>query len=1001
MKQIYFRNILFVMSFLLVGMAKAQTVTGIVSDEMGPLPGANVSILGTNTGTTTDFDGVYTINNVPPDAVLLFSFVGFDSQEIPVNGRSTINVNLTQNASELDEIVLVGYGQTTVRDATGAVSSVKSEEFNQGIQTSPDQLLQGKVAGVQITAASGEPGAAANIRIRGTSSIRAGNDPLIVVDGVPLSGGGVSAGADVGFGRQSARNPLSFINSNDIASIDVLKDASSTAIYGSRGANGVILITTKTGRSGRAQISFNSSTQFSTISNTYDMISAEDYPNIASGVGNANPDLGARVDPLQSILRTGFTQQHDFSYGSGTETGNYRISLGLLDQEGIIKGTGQEKYTGNINLSQRAFNDVVTFRSNVIYSFIKDKGEAIADNVGAEGDLIASALRWNPTRPFNNEDGTFNQPSDNQRNPLALLEYYDDLTETSRVLANFSTTVNLFEGLDYKFNIGVDRSESSRRVAVSTLFNSNNTLNRGIATYEDNYNYSKLFEHTLSYNNNITDDLLLDAVVGYSFQSFEAKGDRIVGRDFSISDQTKYIKNIGYASTFQPTESSAYFNPSSELQSFFGRANFNYLSKYLLTATLRADGSSKFGENNQYGYFPSLGAAWRIVEEGFLPVAISELKLRGSWGITGNQEFPAGSSQTQFGPTGDGSAVQQVNVANPNLQWESTVQYGVGIDYGLFGNRITGSIDYFNRKTDDLLFRLPAIQPAPNVNFFTNFNDIQIINKGIEFSVNANLAETDDFSFDVSYNMAFLDNEINNVSSQFPIGIPTGEINGRSLTGQTGQLLYDNQPLFAFYLPIFEGYDANGAPMFRDTNGDGEINPNFDGPGGTSDRAFVGDPNPDITLGFALNARYKRLDFGANFNGAYGHQVFDNTAASLFYKGAVRAGDNATYAEADSGAASEGGGPFLSTKDLQSGDFLRLNNATVGYTFTPEDFNIDWMSSFRVYATGQNLFVITPYDGFDPEVNNNKSIDGVPSFGIDYNAYPRSRSFLIGFNANF
>lgn len=1002
MKQIIFRGFLFVATFLFCGMVNAQqTVTGTVTDETGPLPGATVAIKGTSTGTTTDFDGNYTLDNVPADATLVYSFVGYETQEVAVDGRTTIDVNLSTDASELEEVVLIGYGQTTVRDATGAVSSVKSDEFNKGINTSPDQLLQGRVAGVQITQASGEPGAAANIRVRGTSSIRAGNDPLIVVDGVPLSGGGVSPGSDVGLGRRGSSNPLAFINSSDIASIDILKDASATAIYGSRGANGVVLITTKSGRSGKPQVSLNSSFQVGKIANEYDLISADDYPGIATSVGNSEPDLGARVDPLGSILQTAFTQQHDFSYGSGGDTGNFRLSLGYLDQEGIIKGTGQEKYTGNINLTQRAFDDVVTFKSNIIYSYIKDDGEAVFENASAEGDLMSSALRWNPTRPFFNADGTYNQPSDNQRNPVAFLDYFEDMTETSRILTNLSATVTITEGLDYKFNVGLDRSESTRRTAISSDFNTNNTLGRGVASYEDNYNFNKLFEHTLSYNSEVTDNLKLDAVIGYAYGSFEAKGNRLIGRDFSIADQDKYLKDIGYAATFQPTETLAYFDPSSEIQSYFGRANLNYLSKYLLTATLRADGSSKFGKNNRYGYFPSVGVAWRLVEEGFLPEVFSEMKLRGSWGITGNQEFPAGSAQTQFGPTDDGSAIQQVNVANPDLQWESTEQIGIGIDFGLLNDRITGSLDYFNRKTNDLLFRLPAIQPAPNVNFWTNFDDIEIVNEGVEFSVNASVVDTEDWTFDVSYNMAFLDNKIQNVSNQFPIGIPTGEVNGRSLTGQRSQLLFDNQPLYAFYLPIFNGYDQNGAPTYVDVNGDGTINPNFDGPGRTSDRTFVGDPNPDITLGIGLNASYRNFDASANLNGAYGHQIYDNTNAALFYKAAVANGDNATYAEVNSNADAASGGPFLSTKDLQSGDFLRLNSASIGYTMDSEALAINWINSLRVYVAGQNLFVITPYDGFDPEVNVNKAIDGVPSFGIDYTSYPRSRSFTIGFNANF
>ena len=998
MKNKLLKKLLLPLALLFGSFIYAQSVTGTVSDASGPLPGVNVLVKGTSTGTVTDFDGNFQINANNGDT-LVFSYVGYLTQEVVVSG-TTVNVTLAEDTAQLDEVVVIGYGQTTVKDATGSIASVKSDDFNKGVVTTPDQLIQGRVAGVQVTSSSGEPGAAANIRVRGTSSIRAGNDPLYVVDGLPLSGGAATPGADVGIGRVSAKNPLSFLNSADIASIDVLKDASATAIYGSRGANGVIIITTKTGKSGKPQVSWSSSVQFSKIANKYDLISAADYPTVSSAVGNSASDEGARLDPLGAILQTAFTQQHDFSYGGGSDTSSYRLSLGYIDQEGILKNTGQEKYNISLNLKQKAFNDRVTFQTILLSSFYKDFGAAVADNVGAEGDVMASALKWNPTRPFYNTDGTFNQPSDNQRNPLALLDYYTDITETSRLLAYFSTTFNITEGLDYKFTIGADRSESKRRVGVSSDLNTNNTIGRGIAAVEYLQNFSKLFEHTLSYKKDLNEDLTLDAVVGYSFNANSSSGNRSTGRDFSISDQNKYIKDLGYASTFSPSEQSAFENPTSELQSFFGRANFNFKGKYLITGTLRADGSSKFGENKQYGYFPSVGAAWRLSEEDFIPETFSNLKLRLNWGITGNQEFAAGSAQTQFGPTDDGSGLQQTNVANPDLKWESTTQYGVGVDFGFFNGRLSGTIDYFYKETNDLLFRLPAIQPAPNVNYWTNFNDIKVENSGVEISLNSKIIQKEDFTFDASFNMSFLNNKIKNVSNQFPLGIITGQVSGRSLSGQNSQLLYDNQPLYAFYLPIFDGYDSSGNPTYKDVNGDGEINPNFDGPGTTSDRTFVGDPNPDFTIGIALNSSWKKFDFSANLNGAYGHQVFDNTQAALFYKGAVVSGENATYGAVNSDA-NPAGGPFLSTKDLKSGDFLRLSNLTVGYTLSSEDIKTDWIDSLRLYVTGQNLFVITPYDGFDPEVNKNKEVDGVPSFGIDYMAYPRSRGFLIGLNANF
>lgn len=999
MKRRLLKANLFLLAVFCFAFTQAQTVSGTVTDGELPLPGVNILVKGTSNGTITDFDGNYTLDNVLSDAILVFSFVGYGQQEIPVDGRQTIPVTLAVDAAALSEIVLIGYGSVRKKDATGAVESVKAEDFNKGVTTSPDQLLKGRVSGVQITSSSGEPGAGSNIRVRGTSSIRAGNDPLIVVDGVPLSGGAVSPSADV-FGGSSSTNALNFINSNDIASMDVLKDASATAIYGSRGANGVILITTKSGKSGEPQVTYSNSFSFSNIAEELDMISAEDYPGIATSLGNPNPDLGARVDPFNNILRSAFTQSHDFAYGGASETGNYRFSLGYLDQEGIIKNSGLEKYNATLNLSQNAFKDRVKFTITSIASFVREDRVPIGDAASAEGDLISSALKWNPTLSLFNTDGTLRQPGDNQRNPLALLEFYKDLTETTRILTNVGARVNIIEGLSYQVNLGVDHIKSDRRIGVSKDLFTNETIDRGVARIIGETNSNILFENTLTYDRSFNDNFKLNAIGGYSYQIFERRGQFATSRDFTVADPNTMIKNIGFGATFNPNEQGSFEDVKSELQSYFGRTNVTLYDKYILTATLRVDGSSKFGADEQYGYFPSFGAAWQIIKEGWLPDYFSDLKLRAGYGITGNQEFNAGASQTQFGPTPDGTGLQQINVGNNNLRWEETAQINLGVDFGFINDRFTGSVDYYYKETTDILFRLPAIQPAPNVNFWQNFNDVEIINKGIDLSLNGEIIQTPDFTFSLNYNMSFLDNEIRNVSNQFPLGIPTGAITGRSLTGQTGQLLFDDRALFSFYLPVFEGYDADGNPTFKDVNGDGVINPNFDGPGGSSDRTFVGDPNPDFTVGIQTNFGYKNWDLSAYFNGAYGAEIFDNTAASLFNKGAVASGENSTYRSVNTNAANNEG-PFLSTKDLKSGDFLRLNNLTLGYTFDSNQLNQSWIKSLRIFATGENLFVITPYDGFDPEVNINKGVDGVPSFGIDATAFPKSRSLVIGLSTNF
>lgn len=999
MKNSLRKGLLLFCAVLGFGMAHAQSVSGTVSDANGPLPGASVLVKGTTIGAQTDFDGNYSLSNVPANAVLVFSYVGFKTAEVAVGGRTTISITLEEDAQALEEVVLVGYGSVRKKDATGAVASVKAEDFNKGVTTSADQLLQGRVSGVQVTQSSGEPGAAANIRIRGTSSIRAGNDPLIVVDGVPLNAGAVTPGSG-GFGGSSSTNPLNFINSADIESIDVLKDASATAIYGSRGANGVVLITTKGGKSGKPQISYTSSYSFANISERLDVVDAKDYPTLAAAVGNSTPDLGARIDPFNNILQTAFTQTQDVSISGGSDTGNYRVSLGYLDQQGIIKNTGQEKYTANINITQNAFNNRVKFNINTITSFVRDDRAAIGDFASAEGDLISSALKWNPTLSLFNPDGSFLQPSDNQRNPLALIDFYKDLTETTRILTNFGASVKIIEGLSYKISVGIDHSKADRRVGVSKDLNTNEHFGRGRADLLTQTRSNILFENTLTYDKNFGDNYKLNFVGGYSYQRFENRGSFTTARDFSISDPNTMIKNVGFARTFNPSEQGSFEDPKNELQSYFGRANVTFFDKYLLTATLRVDGSSRFGSNEQYGYFPSVGAAWQIHKEGWLPDYVSDLKLRINYGITGNQEFPSGAAQTQFGPTADGAGLQQINVANKNLQWEETESAGVGIDFGFLNDRFTGSIDYYYKETTDILFRLPAIQPAPNVFFWQNFKDISIQNQGIDISLSGDIVQTKDFKFSLNYNMSFLDNRIVNVSRQFPIGIPTGAITGQSLSGQTGQLLFDDHALFSFYLPILEGYDGSGNPIYKDVNGDGIQNPNFDGPGGTSDRTFVGDPNPDFTVGIQANLNYKKWDMSAFFNGAYGAEIFDNTAAQLFNKGAIARGEN-TSTKSLKTTAPNNEGPILSNKDLKSGDFLRLNNLTLGYTFDSAQLKQSWINSVRVSVTGQNLFVITPYDGFDPEVNVNKNVDGVPSFGIDSTTFPRSTSVVFGLTANF
>ncbi|MFL1012645.1 SusC/RagA family TonB-linked outer membrane protein [Flavisericum labens] len=997
--------------FLLLGgsIVYAQTVTvkGVVSDASGPLPGVNIVVKGTTTGTQTDFDGLYTLEDIASNAVIVYSFLGYQTQEVSVDGRTTINVTLAEDAAQLDEVVIVGYGSVRKQDATGAVDVVNTEDFNKGVTTSPEQLLQGRSAGVQVTTSSGEPGAGASIRIRGASSVRSGNDPLYVIDGVPFNNDSNSAGSSSGelSGNTSAKNPLNFINSNDIASISILKDASATAIYGSRAANGVIIITTKSGKRGEGKLNYSFTTTTSSVAREFDLLDASAFTS-----ANPSANQGGSVNAFDEISRNALTTEHNLSYSGGSESGKYRVSLGLLNQEGVIENTGLDKYTLNTNISQKFFDDVVELSASLTASQIESEATALSESIGAEGDLMLSALKWNPTQSFFNPDGTYFQNSNNQRNPLAFLDYFSDNTETTKLFGNVKASLKFTDYLKYQFTFGFDRTNTFRGLAASRLLLTNVTDGRGYASTQNARYTNQLFTNTLSFNKDVSENLNIDAVIGHTYEEYRGTGENVTLRDFDFDDQNFYLQNIFAANTVERNDrSSISYDPVNRLvgfvpislQSFFARGIFNIQSKYILTATVRADGSSRFGADNKYGYFPSFALAWKIHEEDFLPEAFSELKFRAGWGQTGNQQFNAEAAREVFAPQ-DGGGVTRLNIGNSDLKWETTTQLNVGFDFGFIDNRLTGSIDYFRKNTDDLLFRVPVAQPGPVGSFsWANFSD-EIINSGIEIGLNYQAIDEEDFSLEVGGNISFLKNEINGKEAFANFGTPTGGAAGQGLSGENLQLLYDGQPLYAFYLPVFEGFDSSGTPQYADSNGDGTVDTNFDQPGGQSDRVFAGDPNPNMNIGLYVRGNYKDWDFAVNGYGAYGHEIYNNTANALFSQSALNRGENVITSVVGNGE-DPGSSPIVSTRFLESGDFFRLSNASVGYTFNSEKLGKlgKYVSSARLFLTGQNLFIITPYSGFDPEVNTNRQVNGVPSFGIEYSGYPRARSFSFGVNLNF
>lgn len=956
-----------------------REVTGTVTDaESGePLIGANILVVGTSTGTITDFDGNYSIN-VPAGATTLeFSYTGFSSQRVEIGNQSVINVSLSAG-QVLDEVVVVGYGTVKKSDLTGSVASVKEEDFNKGVFTAPDQLIQGKVAGVQILNNSGQPGGESTVRIRGNSSVRAGNQPLYVIDGVPLDGRtprpGVS-GPEIG--QTPGANPLNFINPADIASIEVLKDASATAIYGSRGANGVIIVTTKKGKSGDPRIDFGLSAGASSVLKTYDVLTGDEYRQALQEYGLTGGDFGGSEDAQDAILRTGMTQNYNFSISGGSDNGNYRVSASYLDQDGIIDESGIKKYTGSINGTYKFLNSKrLSVDFNLLASQITENIAPVTTSAGFVGSLVGQALQWNPTRPLLNPDGSFNfDKGSTTVNPLAMLAAYDDINNLTNILGSISPSFKLADGLEYRFLYSINHGVGVRRSQIKSFINIQGVEDRGWANVANANLTTQQFTHTLSYNKDLSTAISLNAVVGYEYQKFDNRGFSMTAQDF-ISDDIDFTNAI-QNSTTSTRNVSSYADPIAELQSYFGRANFNISDKYLLTATVRADGSSKFGENNRYGVFPSFAFAWNLTNEDFLAGGpFDQLKLRLGWGQTGNQEFPAGSAQERFGLGGNG-ALSQENVANPDLKWETSTTINAGIDFALFDYKLSGSVEYFNRKGEDILFNFQAIQPAPATRYWINLPG-EVTNSGIEVALNAFIIEREGLSWQLGANASFLTNELQNYNGPTVL---TGTLFGQGISNATSQQLANGQPLNSFFLREWNGLDDQG---FDDLTDDGNT------------LFFVGDPNPNVLLGISTSLSVDKFSLLLNFNGAMGHDLYNNTSNTVLPIGNLGSRNIDANLVGTGEAIANSIKP--SSRYLEAGDYLKLANATLSYDLG----NIsDVVKNVRLYLTGQNLLVFTNYTGFDPEVNTVNERDGVPSNGIEYTPYPSARTILFGANFSF
>ena len=979
MKNSLLKSLFMFLTVLFTGFAYSQDVSGTVSDSSGPLPGASVVVKGTNNTASTDLNGKYAIKNAGANAVLVFSYIGLTTQEVAVGSKSVVNVVLKDDQKELKEVVVIGYGSVKKKDATGAIDQISSKQFDNVASVSPAQLLRGKVAGLQVTSSSGEPGAGLSLRVRGASSFRSGSNALIVVDGVPLDGGNISSGtSDGGLGSSSSRNPLNFINQNDIESISVLKDASSTAIYGSRGANGVIMITTKKSKSKTPELTYSTSLSIGSYKkNNFELLDGAGF------VGAGGTNKGGSYNWEDAILRRTISTNHDVSFSKSTENSSTRLSFGMNNSDGIVKNTGIDKYSATLYNSNDFFDGKLKVEARVSYTNLNDKATLTSNNVGYIGNVIASALYWNPTLNTTTPTGDYTFVSDNYLNPNQLLDGYYDRAKTNKLIGSINTTLKLTSNLKCKLLFGVENSTSNRKNQLLPSVNVNGItnaaggviINGGFAEIQNQDNFNKTFENTLNYNKSISKNFDLDLIGGYSYYDYNASGSSLFAKNFNPT-QLLLVDNIEgvIGSNVRPGS----FKNRTEIQSFFGRVNVTLYQNLLFTGTIRYDGSSKLGDSYKYGNFSSAGVAYKLVndKEGML----NNLKIRGSYGITGNSEFLVNSAIDKVVYTNGGQSYE--NAYNPDLKWETTTSYGVGLDFELLKNKLTGSVDYFNRDTKDLIYGVPAAaaQPYPYQPKFKNFNQGVLNGKGFEVTLNYNVISNENFKWDVSGNMSTLKTEIKDFPDYFIQ--KTAELNGPGLTNAFSQQFQNGQPIYSYYLPEFTGYDASGNSQYTTAS-------------------YVGKQAlPKMNVGFSTTFGYKGLDLTASFYGAYGHYIYNNTANALFFKGSIGQGKNITTDAAATTQASGDGNPG-STKYLEKGDFLRLGNLTLGYTFENSLLEKVKIKAARFYVNGANLLLFTNYSGFDPEVDINKSIDGVPSSGIDYLSYPREKSIAFGLNLTF
>jgi len=980
--------------------AQNKTVSGIVKNSKGE-PVANVTVLvrGSKTGVATAADGSFTIS-APQGATLVFTAVNFEATELKVGSGNSYTIVLTDKNTVLSDVVVVGYGKSSRKNLSSAVTTIRPDDMNKGAIGDVGQLLQGKVAGVNITA-SGDPNRSAAVILRGASTLNSSQGPFYVIDGIP--------GADI-----------ATVAPDDIATIDILKDAAATAIYGNRAANGVIIITTKRGRKGQTQVNYSGYVGSEKVSSELDMMDATQLRAFVTKNNLAftpADDKGANTNWQKAVEKnSALSHNHNISLSGGSEHTTYTASLNYLSKEGILLNSDLKRVIARIGIEQTALNDKVKFAVNVTNS------NSSANDLPYRNTILLQSALYLPVSPITNADGSYfeNFVKSGYYNPVAMLKNAEMNTKYNLLIGSFNTQVKLPFGLTYDLNLSYQHSSYLYGAYLNKYFTSKynsmydnpdpgysgHTLqafgSNGQATRSSFQDRKQVLETFLTWDKKIGYHTI-NVVAGYSWQ------DNVIGDGFQITTSNFPVDNTSYnnltLSSPSTYGSGLYFGAGGAYQhtrliSDFGRLNYNYKEKYLLQGSIRRDGSSVFGKNNQWGYFPSVGAAWRITQEDFMKnqTIFSDLKLRGSYGSTGNAsgfnaytaQFISGSLGTYYyNGVGLTSAYGPTQAANFDLQWEKTATTNIGLDFTVLKGKLSGSIDWYNKNTTGMIYGYrvdPILVPSGRI----TANGGTINNKGIELSLSATPVKTNNFSWNSSINLAHNKNVITKLTNPLFIGGDSVSVSYPEGGGQSGsslQLLKEGHPLGQFFTLEYAGKNAAGVSQFVSANGTLTTTPT------RADYRYEGDAQPKLVMGWSNTFKYKEFDFNIFIRGVFGNKIFNATRADLF-RPTTAMSTNILVDAADESPA-DGNAYKYSSRFIESGNYIRFDNATLGYNV--KGVNNKYIKSLRVYTSVNNLFTITKFKGIDPEVNQ-----GGIAPGVDYNNfYPKTRTFLLGANVSF